>query len=310
MERALIKPSKVGRVRLTERDKRWIWAAFRFGVITTDQAMVIGNATSREAVNARLALLWAHGYLARPVNAMRRLYSHADKRHTLHMLGQEGANYLREIEKVTLPQKKGWESVALALHGQNIEHDLGVVDFILALDAGVAATDEVRLTHQYELLALNSRPLEQKPGRLPTKAYKQRQLVDRATDPDYTFELHRLQADGRERTGLCFLEFDNRTEDFIKADVLASSIKQKHEGYTYAYKRKLHTELYGRKGFRVLFVVNDDLGRVKKMQQVYQQTVAQRIAPGVFYYTTAEAVRQHGVFGDIWTNGKGVGVEL
>lgn len=310
MERAFRKPPCTGAIQLTARDKRWIWAAFRFGVITTDQAMTIAGATSREAVNARLALLWAHDYLARPVAAMRRLYSHAPKRHVLHMLGQAGAAYLRDVEGVSLASKKGWTAVAEGLRGQNVEHDIGVVDFVLALQEGVSEREGLKITHQFELLVQHGRALEQKPGRLPTKVYRQRQLINRATDPDYTFELHKEQADGTERTGLCFLEYDNRTEDFIKADTLASSIRQKHECYADAYKRKLHTELYARNNFRVLFVVNDTWARVEKMQAVYQGSVADKIAPGVFLYTTFETIRADGVFGGQWQNGAGESVVL
>lgn len=309
MERATRKPAPEGNLKLTERDKLWVRAAHRFDVINTDQAMLIAGATSRTAVNDRLAKLWAHDYLARPVDAMRKLYSHADKRHVLHMLGQAGATYLSENEHVMLAQKKGWSARAEMLKGQNIEHDLGVVDFILALEAGVAAIDGVRLTHQFDLLALNNRPLQQKPGRLPTKALRHGSLVDRATDPDYTFEIHK-QVDGKERHGLCFLEYDNRSEDFVKADVLASSIRQKHESYTYAYKRKLHTQLYSRNNFRVLWVVNGPRSRLLRMQQVYRNSVGDRIAPGVFLYTTNQDVQEYGVFGDIWSNGLGEAVGL
>ena len=310
MERTLVKPEKVGNVVLTDRDKRWIRAAHRFGVITTDQAMVIGRASSRKAVNDRLSLLWAHDYLARPVEVMRKLYSHADKRHVLHMLGQEGARYLRDYEGVELAKKKGYTSVAQDLKGQNIPHDIGMVDFILALDRAVEDRSDIRVTHQLELLALNKRPLDQKPGRLPTKALRKGSLVDRATDPDYTFELHKRTPEGDERHGLCFLEYDNDSEDFVKSNLVDSSIRQKHEGYTYAYKRKLHTQLYGRNNFRVLFVVNASRDRVKKMQRVYQDYLSERIAPGVFLYATVHDVQAHGVFGEIWTNGAGERVVL
>jgi len=310
MERATRKPEPIGNLKLTERDRLWIRAAHRFDVISTDQALLIAGATSRTAVNDRLAKLWAHDYLARPVDAMRALYSHSEKRHVLHMLGQAGATYLSKYENVTLAQKKGWSARAGKLKGQNIPHDLGVVDFILTLEADAGRLPEVQIVHQLELLARNNLPLIGKLGRLPTKAVRKGSLVDRATDPDYTFEVHKQRPNGSTGKGLCFLEYDNSTEDFMTADALASSIKQKHEAYTYAYKRKLHTQLYGRDNFRVLFVVNDTLARVEKMQQVYKDTVAKRIAAGVFLYTTADAVRLHGAFGDIWTNGEGERVEL
>ncbi|WP_299632362.1 replication-relaxation family protein [uncultured Roseobacter sp.] len=297
-------------MKLTERDKRWIRAVYKFRVTTTDQMMVICGDESRSSVNARLRRLWGEDYLARPEEFMRKHYSHAEKRHTLHMLGQEGANHLDKVEGVQLPQKKGWTAAAKNFKGQNVEHDLGVVDFVLALEADAARMPGVEVVHQLELLARNNLPLIGKLGRLPTKAIRKGSLVDRATDPDYTFEIHKQQDNGRTAKGLCFLEYDNDTEDFIKSDALASSIKQKHEAYTYAYQRKLHTKLYDRDNFRVLFVVNDTLARVKKMQQVYKDTVAKRIAAGVFLYTTVEAVRLHGVFGDIWTNGAGERVEL
>ena len=308
MERALRKGEKTGHIELQERDVTWIWAVHRFGFITTDQAMVLSGSTSRSAVNARLRLLETHDYLARPGDAIRRLFSHAKKRHVLHLLGQEGAKYLAS-QGVQLPKKKGYTSAARELKGRNVLHDIGAVDFILALDRQAQVRDDVRITHQLELLVLNKRPFEQKPGRLPTKVVRKGSLIERATDPDYTFEIHKT-TDGKERTGLCFLEYDNDSEDFVKSDPVGSSIGQKFETYTYAYKRKIHTGLYGRNNFRVLFVVNAERSRIEKMQTIYQDTVQDRIAPGVFIFATVHDVTQHGVFGDIWTNGVGQLVTL
>ena len=91
---------------------------------------------------------------------------------------------------------------------------------------------------------------------------------------------------------------------------MATAIAQKHLCYVDAYKRKLHTKLYGLNNFRVLFVVNGTTERVSRMQHVFERTVKDKIAPGVFLYTTNDALEQFGPYGEIWINGAGESVGL
>ncbi|WP_299326408.1 replication-relaxation family protein [Parasphingopyxis sp.] len=302
MSRALQKPIVAGNIRLTERDKLWIRAVHRFRFITTDQAQLLCGSKSRDKINKRLRQLMAHDYLDRPA-IQRAAFGYAKKRHTVHALGQRGAKWLAEHDGAEFPKGKGWRTANNLKSAERLVHQIGVVDTVLHFERAISERAELDLTHQDELLASRDWPAELKPYRLPTRVKQQGRVIDRATDPDYTFVIGRTVS-GRRQQSLCFLEWDNSSEDFIKANRLASSIAQKHRCYADAFKRKLHSELYGFRYFRVLFVVNGAGGRVAKMREVCDRVVSD--APkGVFWYTTTAELEANGPLADIWVTGDG-----
>jgi len=128
MERALVKPKIVRRIVLTPRDAMILRAVHRFRFFTTDQAQLLTGAASRNKLNDRLAKLWAHDYLDRPIDLTRATFSHADKRHVVHVLGQRGADWLAENDGVKFPKGKGWRSANADLSNiQNLAHTIGMV---------------------------------------------------------------------------------------------------------------------------------------------------------------------------------------
>ena len=301
MERLLRRPTPTGNIQLTDRDKLWIRAAHRFRFITTDQAQLLADAKSRNKLNDRLRDLWGHGYLERP-EVQKHIYSYGDKRHVVHALGQRGAEFLAEHDGVRFPAGKGFKTTNVLKSPERLEHRIGLVDAVLHFDRAAAAAPGLRVIHQDELLAVSDWPPRLKPHRLPTQIRNKGSLVDRGTDPDYTFALGKT-VDDEEKRALFFLEWDNSTEDYVKTNRLASSIVQKHECYADAYRRKLHNELYGFGNFRVLFVVNGAPERVMKMQHVYERRMQGSVPGGIFLYTTMDELEGQGPFAPIWLNG-------
>ena len=300
--RALSKPKAVGRIQLTDRDKLWIRAVHRFRFITTDQAQILSGTGSRSKLNQRLAQLFAHGYLDRP--AVQQLaFGYGKKRHVVHALGQKGAKWLTENDDVQFPKGKGWWTANQLKSAERLTHQIGVVDTVLQFEQALSAREDLSLVHQDELFAAADWPPNLRPFRLPTKIQQQGSWVDRGTDPDYTFVLSKTVDAGTKRS-LCFLEFDNATEDFIKANRLASSIAQKHRCYADAYRRHLHTELYGFKHFRVLFVVNGKHHRIERMRQVCKQVI-DNVPRQIFWYVTADQLNARGPLGARWRTGDG-----
>ncbi len=302
MYRILQKPSATGNIQLTDRDKLWIRAVHRFRFITTDQAQLLSGTTSRTKMNNRLAQLWAHDYLDRPTVQLQR-YSYAKKRHTIHALGQKGATWLAENDGVRFPKGKGWRTANKLKSSERLAHQVGVVDTVLHFEQAIGQNNGLHLNHQDELMATIEWPAGLKPYRLPTQETQKGRLVDRGTDPDYTLSITRMK-NGKLQNSLCFLEWDNSTEDFIKANRLASSIAQKHRCYADAYRRKLPHNLYGFNNFRVLFVINGGKSRVEKMRQVCEKVV-ENAPKGIFWYTTAAELEARGPLSDIWLTGEG-----
>ncbi len=302
MQRTLKKPEPKGNIQLTERDMLWIRAVHRFRFITTDQAALLSGSTSRSKLNDRLLQLYAHDFLDRP-DVQQKTYAYEKKRHTVHALGQNGAKWLADNDGVRFPKGKGWRTANKLKSSERLAHQVGVVDTVLHFEGAVATGDGLFMSHQDELLAQTDWPSGLKSYRLPTMTEQRGVMVERGTDPDYTFTISRTVA-GKRQDSLCFLEWDNSSEDFIKANRLASSIAQKHRCYADAYRRKLHTELYGFNNFRVLFVIKGTPERVTKMRGVCDQVVEQ--APkGIFWYTTADELETKGPLVDIWITGDG-----
>ena len=306
MERALVKPKIVRRIVLTPRDAMILRAVHRFRFFTTDQAQLLTGAASRNKLNDRLAKLWAHDYLDRPIDLTRATFSHADKRHVVHVLGQRGADWLAENDGVKFPKGKGWRSANADLSNiQNLAHTIGMVDVILQIDREIAAAEGLRFIHHSELIANASEwPKGVKKYHLPTRVQIKGKLESRGTNPDYTFGIGKF-ADGKERQALCFLEYDNSTEDLFKTDRMASSIAQKHDCYNDAFERKLQLELYNYNNFRVLFVVNGGEDRVMKMKDVFTKRIGNEKRAGVFLYTTHDELKARGILSDIWIDGAG-----
>lgn len=302
MRRTIDTKPIVGALELTDRDKLWIRAVHRFRLITTDQAVLLVNGGNRNAINARLAKLRDHDYLQRPRVQLEQ--SHREKRHTVHALGQKGAKWLEHNDGVMFPKGKGWTTANQLKSIDRMLHDIGVVDTVLHVVNAVEDQSSIGMIHQQELLAQANWPPRLKNFRLPTQIMKQGQLFSRGTDPDYTFALTKT-VDGEERKALFFLEYDNATEDFIKADSIASSIAQKHICYNDAHERKLQRVLYGISNFRVLFVVADTKDRIRKMRATFDVKIGNPARAGVFLYTTVTELEARGALADIWVDATG-----
>lgn len=300
MRRTLKRAPVAGDIVLTERDRTWLRAVHRFRFLTTDQAhLMVPSGSSRTAINRRLKELFDHGFLDRP--AIQIEFTYQEKRPTVHALGQRGAKWLQEHDGVQFPKGKGWKAANNLKSAERITHQIGLVDTVLLFEDAINSTTDLSFVHQDELLAQTDWPARLKPFRLPTRTEHQGVLLERATDPDYTFVITK-RLGGKTGRSLCFVEWDNSSEDFIKANRLASSIAQKHRCYADAYRRKLHKELYGLNNFRVLFVINASSNRVAKMQDVCERVVEQ-VPKGIFWYATAADFNEAGPLEPIWQTG-------
>lgn len=307
MYRTLRKRPPTGTVVLTERDKAWLRMIHRHRFMTTDQAEMLAGwvdgGANRDAVNDRLRKLYDHDFLDRPEVQIEQ--SHKEKRHTIHVLGQKGAEWLTKSDGATFPAGKGWASANRELKSfERMAHRIGAADTVLHFVRAIDQHPGLGMVHQLELMAEADWPKKLKPFHLPTEVMRQGERVKRATNPDYTFALTKV-VDGVEKRALFFLEYDNATEDFLKSDPITSSIGQKHEGYNDAHSRKLAKDLYGINNFRVLFVINGPLERVAKFQGAFERKVGNERRAGVFLYATLAELEARGPLADIWVDGIG-----
>lgn len=313
MYRALRKPP-FRAVELQARDALIVRTVDRYRLATTDQLARVTSAKNRRALNRRLSQLWAADILDRPEIQIEK-FAFAEKRPLLHALGQRGADWMASKYGVVYPKGKGWRTANQLKSLIFIDHTIGTTDAMLHFEEGLEDSDRYRFVDHHELLlgAPSGTTRRRNPFTLPTELPDRRgNLTPKGTKPDYTFAIEdRQPTNSHDPTrALLFLEWDNGTEDYTRSDPLQSSIAGKYLGYGDAYRRKLHTRLFGFKNFRVLFVVSTGHERVERMIATYQKVASQIIPGGAFLHTTVGELRMYGPYQPIWINGRGEQAEL
>ena len=311
MYRRLEKPKLTKKLQLTQRDKTIIRACYQFRLVTTDQLMQLTRTASRTKLNARLRELWAADFIDRP-ELQRAVFAYRNTRPVIHALGQRGADWLTTNDGMRFPKGKGWRTANQLKSATYLEHRLGTADTVLKIREELDAKRGYRFIDRDELLLTSPGATQRKryPWLMPThftlptgKQHK------RGTLPDYTFAI----GDGRdaqERRALFFLEWDNSTEDFVRSDPDQSMILGLYLRYADVYRRKLQSDFYDFKNFRVLIVVNGKASRVSKMISIYQAHVANLCPAGTFLHATMEDFESIGPFENIWLTGKGERVKI
>ena len=306
MSRNLIKPTGRDSLVLTPRDTLIIRAVYRYRFLSTDQVQVLTGTKSRSKLNDRLRELWGADYLDRP-ELQRELFAYADKRPTVHALGSAGAEWLTNNHGIRFPKAVEWRAKNKNVKsGEFVQHTLGVTETMLQAERDFGAVPGLRVIDQAEVWQVSPRynPRQPRPFELLTEIrWRDGAVVSRRTKPDYVFGLGDTRGTQPTRS-LYFLEYDRGTESFVKASKTQSSILQKFLGYADVYERKLHTEHFDYKNFRVLFVLEGDARRIENMIAVYQAHIADRLPAGALLFTTTKRLAEQGFLAPIWLDGK------
>ncbi len=311
MYRRLEKPKSKKNLQLTQRDKTIIRACFQFRLVTTDQLMKLTGTTSRTKLNVRLRELWTAGFIDRP-EIQRQVFAYRNKRPMVHALGQKGAEWLAANDRVWFPKGKGWKTANQLKSSNYLEHRLGTADTVLVFREALKGIKGCRFIDKDELLLTSPGETQKKryPWQLPTEfTLPNGKRHKRNTIPDYSFAIGDARSKPEKRA-LLFLEWDNKTEAFVRSDPDQSMILGLYLRYADIYERKLHSQVYGFKNFRVLIVVNDNAERISKMLSIYQTHVKHLCPAGTFLHTTVNEIETLGPLEKIWLTGKGERVRI
>lgn len=300
MSGSLKKPQPKKQVQLTARDQAVLWRAHEYRFITTNQIQRFTASKNRNKLNDRLRDLWAEDYLTRP-EIQRQVYAYRETRETVHALGQRGAEWLAREHGVRFPKGKGFEAANTIKSGAFLEHEIKVGDIMLAFPSALAAYPGIRVLDQtlvvQETAARANRSLTY-PLTLRTQVrWPNGKREEIGTKPDHTFFI----IDGRgaeDRRALMFLEYENTKKDFAK-------ILLKYLKYADVYQRRLHTERFGSKNFRVLIVINGDQDYLALFLAVYRQHIASLCPAGSFLHTTLADYEAAGPLAASWVDGVG-----
>lgn len=308
-----IRPKDTPRPRMDEKDRRIVEAVYHSRLMTTDQLQQIAGYSprSRSKINDRLRSLWGWKYLDRP-QIQFAIYAYEAERPQLHALGDEGARFCRTELGLPLPKSVQWARKNKELKDAKfIRHKIGVAAAMTRFQMQLEAFEGFRLVQSPEVVATSPAATLrlEKPFKLPTAfTWIDNVVYEKATEPDWGFQIEDSWAEGGPKKALTFLEWDEDTEPWTTKNPMSkASILQKDYGYADIWQRKLHTQRFGAKAFRRLFVTTGGESRVNGAIELYRKRIFEaKLAPaGCFLYTTAEKFLSANVLTDpIWLNGK------
>ncbi len=198
-----------------------------------------------------------------------------------------------------------------------LAHEIETANFCFDLRAAIAAEGSLALLDEPELKSMMPVVTQQmdKPLRLRAIAHPHNfphlgdllaEPVELATEPDRLVAIMRRDGKGWARA----VEIDRGHED-VSAKVLKgrATWARKAIGYHAAWLHGTHLKQWGEfcRSFRVAMVTTSE-ARVRNMIDI-QMDITRGVA-GLFIYSTPERLKQHGVLGPAWLNGKSDGFSL
>jgi hypothetical protein len=282
-KRSRFKRSSAPALELTERDVAILQALERYRFLTTEHLQALTVTESRQGLTRRLRELYDARYVDRP-RAQMLTMAYAEKRPMVYALGNAGAELLANRFQMRLPDIY-WTEKNRRVKEKFVEHTLGIADFMVAIELACRARGNIRLLTHEDVLARAPERTRRKrhPFRWQTRINWGGEWHNIAIVPDAVFGLHYTDRPEGKNRAYFMVEIDRGTMPITRRDISQSSFARKLHSYADSYERKLHTELYGIKNFRVLTVTTSD-ERIETMQAAYQSEIATKAPAGMFLF--------------------------
>jgi hypothetical protein len=275
-------------------------ARYRF-LRSTHIAALIGRSLDR--TNDRLSRLFHAGYLDRP-RAQLDYYPTAGSAPIVYALADRGARLLVERDGIEFANVE-WSRKNREVGRPFIEHQLGIVDFSVALQRAMSGRADVRLIRPDEIMAAlpeRTRNLFSLKVKVPQRGIlRERKLV-----PDLVFGL--VLPDGSRRHFM--VEIDRGTMPVVRSDPTQTSFEQKMRAYLIAHVAKQHERHFGWKTFRVLTVTTDHRRMQSMMKALRALRVPHSPGAGLFLFATADELRTRDPLSHTWRDGNGRDVRV
>lgn len=294
---------------LTQRDMAIVAAVARFRFLSSEQiARLVGG--SHQQILRRLRLLFDHGYLDRPEAQKVQLAYVIDSgnRPVVYGLARNGARLLAEVG-APFADRLDWTTKNKRATPLFLAHTLETAEAMIAFELACALQDDARLIDHHALLPLLPEATrgarEPFQCRVSINVPGERSPVTISIVPDRLFSIAFTDA-----TRFNFaLELDRGTMD-INARRLTgkSSIRRKILGYHRSWLDRRHTEVWGFRSFRVLFITPSD-ARLNNMLEVQRKVVGSQ-GSNLFLFSTPQRIAMNGALGAAWVSGKGEVVSL
>lgn len=305
----LTRPTAPPGLRITERDIAILIAVARFRFLTSQQiARVVGG--SAKALLVRLKLMFYHALLDRPSHQHAQLAMFFDdgNRPLVYGLARKGAHLLAELG-YAVDGRLDWTTKNARATSQFLAHTIEIADVMIDVDLAVRGDAGLRLVDHHDLLP--TFPADRRSLGDPFRCHVNVRLPGQAKSiaigvvPDRLFSIAYANATRHNYA----VEIDRGTMDInAKRLVGKSSFRRKLIGYFHAWREGKTTEAWGFKSFRILTVTPSDK-RIANMIAA-QNDVTGGVAPGLFLYSTADAIAVNGAIGAAWVNDAGERVSL
>jgi hypothetical protein len=255
----------------------------------------------RPTILRRLHRLYHNGYLDRP--EAQKEYFRADGGSWPHVyaLADKGARFLNERYALMFPETD-WRHKNASVGRPFIAHTLAIGDMHVAITTTTRTRPDIELIDAKTLVTrFPKAPVS------PENPFMWKPNVTRngtttliPANPDYAFALG-----SRTVSAYHYLvEVDRGTMPIKRASYSKTSIVRKFDGYLHGFRAKLHTELFGWKSLRFLFVTNSQ-GRADNMRAALADLTHVRNERQLFYFTHADAIANGNALADVWIDGNG-----
>ena len=271
---------------------------------STHIAALVGRSLDR--TNDRLSKLFHAGYIDRP-RAQLDYYPTAGSSPIAYALADRGARLLIQRDGIEFANVE-WSRKNRNAGRPFIEHQLEIVEFLVALQLATADRPDVKFIHPTDIIAgfpehtrSARNPLSLRVSLVHHGAMHEIGLV-----PDLVFGLQ--FSDGSRR---CFMvEIDRGTMPVVRSDFLQTSFERKMRAYLTAHAAKQHERHFGWKTFRVLTVTTDRHRTQSMMEALSQLHIPHSVGSPLFFFTTRDELRASDPLTHEWHDGNGRAARL
>ena len=228
------RPSMVGPIQLTERDREIIRLVHRNRFLRSPQIIALVGGSSQQLLR-RLQLLYHHGYLERP-RAQIDYYHQGGSRHIVYGLGNKGGALLKQELGVAF-RERHWGEKNRSVGRIFLEHALLVSDVMVTIELACRERG-IRLMTEKELAL----PGKRQPFQWRVNINSRLKL---GVIPDRVFALEFRDEDGKSNRAFFFLEADRGTMPVRRRNLSQTSFYRKLLAYEATWSQSIHRTRFG-----------------------------------------------------------------
>jgi hypothetical protein len=303
-----------GRIEIWPRDEQILYDVFRYRLLRSRHILAL-SAGSPQWIRRRLRRLYDHDFLYRlyePLHRRKRFMPGSQPK--IYALSTRGADVLAESHGIYRGTRINWHEKNTGIGDDSIKHTLAIADAVVPIEAATRQRDDILFIDGPELIAAAPEATRKKayPYTWRVTVPGTHRAMTLGITPDKFFGVRVLsRPEGRNRRHF-FVEADRSTEPTHRRGLSGqTSIVKKLLCYGETDKQKLHRDVYGISGFRVLIVTTSPTRIANMIAQVARLAAERGYRPELFFFTDYTSLAAAAdIFALRWQNGRGAWVTL